>query len=150
MATAEDANLILKLYELRREEVMRKARDFVLLDFHPQSFEDIITLFRDMEHPERSAYYRQVTTYWDMAAALVNHGSIDAELFFDTNGEHIGVWSKVSDFITQLRSPEAFGPNYLVNLEKLIQRQPNGLERVKLMKERFKQIAAMRASQGKT
>ena len=150
MATTEDAKLILKLYELRTEEVMRKARDFVLLEFHPQSFEDVIALFRDVEHPERSAYFRQVTSYWDMAAAMVNHGAINAELFFDTNGEHIGVWSKVSDFIPQLRSPEAFGPQYLVNLEKLIESQPNGLERVKFMKERFKQIAAMRAAQGKT
>jgi hypothetical protein len=146
MATVDDANLILRLYELRREEVMRKARNYVLLEFQPQSFEEIISLFTDTEHPERNAYFRQVVTYWDMAAALVNHGALNPELFFETSGEYLAVWSKVSDFIPQLRKPEAFGPQFLVNLEKLVQRQPNSAERVQWLKERFKEIAARRAA----
>jgi len=148
MATKEDADLILKLYELRREETMRQARNFIFQEFNPQSAEDIQAMFLDTAHPEYNAYFRQVTSYWDMAAALVNHGTVDAALFFDTNGEHLGVWAKISDFIPQLRG--FLGPQYMANLEKLIQNQPNGMERVKMFKERFKQWAEMRAAQGKS
>jgi hypothetical protein len=147
MATTEDANLILRLYELRREEVMRKARNFVMLQFYPQSVEDVMALFSNTESPEHNAYFRQVLSYWDMAASLVNHGTINEELFFDTNGEYLAVWAKFGDFVPKLR--ETFGPQFLANLEKLIQRQPNGMERVQMFKERFKQWAAMRAAQGK-
>ena len=149
MATAEDATLILKLYELRTEETMRKARAFVISEFHPQSFNDILALFTDRERPELNAYFRQVTSYWDMAAAMVNHGAINAELFYDSNPEAVAVWAKVSDFINELRSPAAFGPTFLGNLERLVQNQPDGAERVQRMKETFKRLAAMRAAQGK-
>ena len=145
MATPHDAELILKLYELRREEVMRKARAFVISEFFPESFDDIKALWSDREHPERSAYFRQVVTFWDMAAALVNHGSLDAGLFFDANSEHLGVWTKIAPFIPQLR--EVFGPAYLKSLETLIQHQPEAEKRMAIFRERFKQLAAMRTAQ---
>jgi hypothetical protein len=145
MATPHDAELILKLYELRREEVMRKARAFMISEFFPESFDDIKALWADREHPERSAYFRQVVTFWDMAAALVNHGSLDAGLFFDANSEHLGVWTKVAPFIAQLR--EVFGPTYLGSLETLVEHQPDAEKRIAIFKERFKQLAAMRAAQ---
>jgi hypothetical protein len=148
MATTEDANLILKLYELRREEVLRKARDFMIFEFFPQSADDIMALFGNPERAQHGAYFRQVVSYWDMTASLVNHGTINEELFFDTNGEHLAVWAKICDFAPKLR--EAFGPQMLVNLEKLVQRQPQGLERVQMFKERFKQWAASKpTAQGK-
>ncbi len=145
MATSEDANLILRLYELRREEVMRKARNYVFMEFHPQSAEDIMAIFNDMEHPEHNAYFRQVISYWDMAASLVNHGALNDQLFFDTNGEYFVVWAKIGDFVPQLR--ETFGPQFLANLEKLIQSQPDGAQRVQMFKDRIKQWAAKRAAQ---
>lgn len=148
MATTEDANLILRLYELRREEVMRKARNFVLMEFNPQSVDEIMAIFTDMEHPERNAYFRQVLSYWDMAASLVNHGALNQDLFFDTNGECIVVWAKIDDFVPQLR--ETFGPQFMANLEKLIKSQPDGAQRVAMFKERIKQWMAKRAqAQGK-
>ncbi len=143
MATAQDAELILKLYELRTEATMRKARTFTIMEFFPQSAADIQALFADREHPERNAYFRQATSYWDMAAAMVNHGTIDRELFFDTNGEFFAIWAKVGDFIEDLR--KFFGPQYLVNLEKLVQAHPNGEMRVNMMKERFAKMAEQRA-----
>ena len=145
MATPHDAELILKLYELRREEVMRKARAFMISEFFPESFDDIKALWTDREHPERSAYFRQVVTFWDMAAALVNHGSLDAGLFFDANSEHLGVWTKIAPFVGQLR--EVFGAAYLKSLETLVQHQPDAEKRIAIFKERFKQLAAMRAAQ---
>jgi hypothetical protein len=143
MATPQDAELILKLYELRTEETMRRARNFVILEFFPQSADDVKALFADKEHPEWNHYFRQATSYWDMAAAMVNHGAINQELFFDTNGEFFAIWAKLSDFIGDLRA--FFGPQYLVNLEKLIAAHPNGEQRLQIVKERFKKLAAQRA-----
>jgi hypothetical protein len=143
MATAQDAELILKLYELRTEETMRKARNFVIMEFFPTGIADVQTLFANREQPELNAYFRQATTYWEMAAAMVNRGAIDRDLFFDTNGEFFAIWAKISDFIEDLR--KLFGVQYLVNLEKLVQSHPNGAERVKLMKERFAKMAEQRA-----
>lgn len=143
MATAQDAELILKLYELRTEETMRKARNFVIMEFFPQSIEDVKRLFANREQPEFNAYFRQATSYWDMAAAMVNHGSIDKDLFFDTNGEFLAIWAKFGDLIEELR--KLFGPQYLANLEKLVAAHPHGEARVQMMKERYKQMAAQRA-----
>ena len=143
MATPQDAELILKLYELRTEETMRKARNFVIIEFFPQSADDVKALFADKEHPEWNHYFRQATSYWDMAAAMVNHGAINQELFFDTNGEFFAIWAKLNDFIGDLRA--FFGPQYLVNLEKLIAAHPNGEQRLQIVKERFKRLAAQRA-----
>ena len=143
MATAHDADLILKLYQLRTDETMRKARNFVIFEFHPQSAADVQALFADLEHPEWNHYYRQVTSYWDMASAMVNHGSIDQSLFFDTNGEALAIWAKVGDIIEDLR--KFFGPQYLVNLEKLVAAYPNSALRLQMIKERFRNLAAARA-----
>ncbi len=147
MATPQDADLIIKLYDLRREKTMRKARYYVIQQFFPEGADDVRALFADRKHPEYNAYFRQVTTYWEMAAAMVNHGSIDRDLFFDTNGEFFAVWAKIGDFITDLRG--FFGPQYLVNLEKLIAAHPNGEQRIQMMKERFKLRAAQQAAKDK-
>ncbi len=145
MATPQDAELILKLYELRTEETMRKARNFVIFEFFPQSADDVKALFGDTfrEHPEWNHYYRQASSYWDMAAAMVNHGAINRELFFDTNGEFFAIWAKINDFIEDLRA--FFGPQYMINLEKLVAAHPDGAQRVEMMKARLKNLAAQRA-----
>ncbi|MGE0128463.1 MAG: hypothetical protein AB7U82_10320 [Blastocatellales bacterium] len=143
MATPQDAELIIKLYDLRRDETMRKARNFYFFEFFPQSVDDVKALFANKEQPELNAYFRQVTSYWEMAAAMVNHGSIDQALFFDTNGEFLGVWAKIDGFMEDLRA--FFGPQYLGNLEKLIAAHPNGHQRVQMFKERFNTLAAQRS-----
>jgi hypothetical protein len=144
MATPQDADLIIKLYELRRDETMRKARNYFAFEFFPKSIDDVKEVLTNVhEHPEQNAYFRQVISYWEMAAAMVNHGSIDQALFFDTNGEFFGVWAKIGDFIEDLRA--SFGPQFLVNLEKLIASAPDGGKRVQIMKERFNSMAAQRA-----
>ncbi|HKQ79932.1 MAG TPA: hypothetical protein VJ810_39935 [Blastocatellia bacterium] len=144
MATPQDADLIIKLYDLRREETMRKARNFYFFEFFPQSVDDVKTLlFNPAEHPDHNAYFRQVTSYWEMAAAMVNHGSIDQALFFDTNGEFFAIWAKICDYVEDLRA--VLGPQYLVNLEKLIAAHPQGAGRVQMMKERFNAAVAQRA-----
>jgi len=144
MATPQDADLIIKLYDLRRDETMRKARNYFAFEFFPQTVDDVKeVLFNVQEYPEQNAYFRQVISYWEMAAAMVNHGSIDQALFSDTNGELFGVWAKIVDFIEDLRA--SLGPQFLVNLEKLIASAPDGAKRVQTMKERFNAVAAQRA-----
>lgn len=131
----ESAELILKLYDLRREETMRKARNW-MFSFNPTSAEDI---GKTMMDPEVGGYLRMVLSYWDMAAAFVNHGAIDAELFNDTVGEHIGVFGKIEPFIAELRTqwemPDAFS-----HLEKVILNRPDGAERLRKTQEWMKQI----------
>ena len=90
MAIQDEAALILQLYDLRREETMRTARNWYSREFNPESMADIESAF----FSDHSGHLRMVTSYWDMAAALVNNGAISAQLFNDTNGEHIGVFSK--------------------------------------------------------
>ena len=144
MATPQDADLIIKLYELRRDETMRKARNYFAFEFFPKSVDDVKEILTNVQgYPEQNAYFRQVISYWEMAAAMVNHGSIDQALFFDTNGEFFGVWAKIGDFIEDLRA--SFGPQFLINLEKLIASAPDGAKRVQIMRERFNSMAAQRA-----
>src|SRR5579885_2010189 len=127
MSKQAEADLILKLYELRREETMRKARDWYFREFHPQSMADV----NDALFSEHSGHLRMVMSYWDMAAALVNHGAISLELFNDTNGEHIGVFAKIEPILAEVRS--SFGPQFFASLEKLIDASPNGRERAAQM-----------------
>ena len=136
MSKHEEADLILKLYELRREATMRKARDWFFLNFNPESMDDVNQTF----YSEHSGYVRMVTSYWDMAAALVNYGSISIELFTETNGEHFSVFAKVEPFIAELR--ESFGPQFMVNLEKLIDATPGGRQRTQMFRNRIKTIRA--------
>jgi hypothetical protein len=144
MATPQDADLIIKLYDLRRDETMRKARNYFAFEFLPQNVDDVKEIFTNVrDYPEQNAYLRQVVSYWEMVAAMVNHGSIDQALFFETNGEFFGVWAKIGHFIEDLRA--SFGPQFLVNLEKLIAAAPDGPKRVQLMRERFNAMAAQRA-----
>jgi hypothetical protein len=144
MAKHEEADLILKLYDLRREETMRVARDYFARDFNPESVSDITNaLFSD-----HSGHLRMVVSYWDMAAALVNHGAIDISLFNDTNGEHLAVFGKLEPFLGELRA--GFGAQFLSNLEKLIDATPDGRKRVAEIRERMKSIRAQLASQAPT
>jgi len=134
MSKQEEAGLILKLYELRREDTMRKARDWYFSQFHPQSVSD----YNDALFGPYSGFMRMVISYWDMAAALVNNGAISLEMFNDTNGEQIAVFSKIEPFLAELRSQ--WGPQYVRNLEKLIDTTPDGRKRVAATRERMQAL----------
>ncbi|HXH68397.1 MAG TPA: hypothetical protein VNI81_14430 [Candidatus Limnocylindrales bacterium] len=136
MSKQEEAGLILKLFELRREEKMRKARDWYFAEFNPQSFAD----FNAAMFGENGAYLRMVLSYWEMAAALVKNGAIGLELFSDTNGEHIGVFSKVEPLLGEIRA--AYGPQFAASFEQLIDAMPDGRKRVVTTREQMKAIRA--------
>ena len=139
MSKQEEAGLILNLYNLRREETMRKARDWFFRDFNPQSFAD----FNAAMFGEHSAHLRMVVSYWDMAAALVNNGAISLELFSDSNGEHIGVFTKIEPLLSEIRA--AYGPQFASSFEKLIDATPDGRKRVAQAREQMKAIHAQMA-----
>jgi hypothetical protein len=139
MSKHEDADLILKLYDLRREDTMREARNW-MFSFNPTNVQDVI----DVLLSEHSGHYRMVISYWDMAAAMVNNGAIDEQLFNETNGEHLFVYSKIQPVIEEVRN--LFGnPEFLRNLETLVKRIPNHEETIKAMQVRMKKFAEMRA-----
>jgi hypothetical protein len=117
MDKQSDVMAILKLYELRREEEMRKARVWYFSEFAPQNAMDILKLYRGGERA--SAYFRMVTSYWDMAASFVNNGAIDAKTFLDANSEQILVYAKIQPFLAEIRT--IFNePDYLSQLEQLV------------------------------
>lgn len=141
MSIQEEAGLILKLYELRREETMRKARDWYFREFNPQTMGE----FTAAIFGEHSGHVRMVITYWDMAAALVNRGAISVDLFTEANGEHIGIFAKIEPLLGEIRA--AFGPQFAINLEKLIDATPNGRQRTAATREQMKAIRDRLAGQ---
>ena len=136
---AKSAELILKLYDLRRESVMREARNW-FFTFSPESIEDI----QKAGMGEYSAYYRMVTSYWDMACSFVNHGAIDPEMFNDANGEHVVVYAKLQPFLEQLRA--TVSPVYMQHIEKVVVAMPNIEERITRMREMMRRMAQMRTA----
>lgn len=145
----EDAKLILQLYELRREPRMRQARDFVSGEFSASGWQELVT-----KYPfgtDQNAYFRMVCTYWEMVGAFVNRGLINAELFFETTGEFIGVWEKVKLLIPEMR--DAFkNPVFMKNFEELAKRYEEYLnqyapEYLATWREMLKKLAQQRVAQ---
>ena len=139
--TATDAQLIMQLYDLRREAEIRKARSWWLGEFWPQSADDFMKIAGAMGSQENN-WLRQVSGYWSMAASFVLHGALSEELFLQpaVSGEMVVVFAKVQPFLKELREksgdPQTFG-----NIEKVITGSKFGRERLKLT---LKRVEAMR------
>jgi len=142
LATHEDANLILKLYDLRREPVMREARKFIA-GLNITSAEQIVALYSDFS-TQQNAYLRQATTFWEMAASLVLHGALHEGLFLDNAGELFFIYAKFHPYIPEIRE-KLKAPAFLANSEKLIHRSADAQERLRSMLERQKLMAQRRA-----
>ena len=126
---------ILKLYELRSEETMRKARDWFATGFHPESMQDILNVLVG----DHSAKFRMVVSYWDMAAAFVVLGAINDEMFNAINTEHVLVYAKLQPFLAEIRAMPGIPPYlYLKHLEPVVQRLPDAEERVAVMRRYMK------------
>src|ERR1041384_8377198 len=104
-ATAADAELILKLYDLRREPVMRQARVDVIAKFIPKSYDEFIAVTKG-DHPLNTAY-RMVSSYWEMAAGLVKHGALHPDLFSENCGEGLIMFAKAQPHLDRLRTEVA-------------------------------------------
>jgi hypothetical protein len=138
-ATHADAELILKLYDLRRESEMRKARNF-FLNFWPTSAEDVLAVIRDFGSQE-NAHFRQVIGYWEMAASFAVRGVLNDALFYDSNGELFFIYCKLRPFVKEIRE-KGNAPEFLKNVEALAERTPEGRQRIARIEENFKRRLA--------
>ena len=118
LATPADADIILKLYELRTETVMREARAWVIGQFWPNTVSDVFDVLQNPAHPH-NPHLRQVLSYWEMAAALVLHGAVSAELFVDTNGEGFFLLAKFAHILEGIREKN---PPFLTKTSELVSR----------------------------
>ena len=137
-ATAHDAGLILKLYDLRREAEMRKARSWFTTEFWPQNAEDFLKVANSFPSQE-NAWLRQVGGYWDMAASFVLHGALNEELFLQPgcSGEMFFMLGKIYPFLKEFRE-KTNNPDAFANIEKVATGSKTGrkrLERMVLMAE---------------
>ena len=118
-ATYQDAELVLKLYEMRREERLRTARAWFVANFKVQSLAEVMEKFPPGS--DTNAYFRMVTSYWEMAASFVIRGVLHEELFFENNTEMLLVWERSKVFVGEFRHARK-NPLYLRNLEKAAER----------------------------
>ena len=141
--TAADAQLIMQLYDLRREAEMRKARSWYA-GWWPASTDDVLQVLNAFGAPE-NAWFRQVNGYWDMAASFVLRGALNEELFFDNGGEMWFTFAKLAPFIKEVRQ-KANIPQGFTRVEKVATRTKDGRDRLAMMAKRGE---AMRARMAK-
>lgn len=125
------AELLLRLYEVRREPTLRAARDWWVTRFHPASAKDVLATWVASD----SGPYRMVTTYWEMAASFVTLGAIDAEMFHAANTEYVAVYAKLEPYLAELRALAKY-PDYLSHLERVVNSAP-GIDTRKAAIKRF-------------
>jgi hypothetical protein len=118
LATPADAEIILKLYALRTEAEMRKARAWMTGEFWPATADEFFAVSSNAGDPH-NAWLRQVLTYWEMAAAMVLHGAVSAELFVDCNAEGFFLLAKFSSILDEIRERN---PGFLVKTSELVGR----------------------------
>jgi hypothetical protein len=121
-----DADILLKLYELRREPEMRKARDWATQQFKPSSAEEVLAVLR-APGTDHNRWLRQFITYYEMVASLVHRGVLDRDLLEDSVTEYVGLYAKIKPFLTELR--DAIGlPTFMKQIEHLVEESQRGRE----------------------
>lgn len=133
----ESADLILKLYDLRREPVLRDARAWFSQEFNPTTLEEVSETIMG----EKSAWLRMVVGYWDMASSLVVFEAIDQKMFNAASGEMLGVFAKVEPFLDGLRQ-QFNSPDFLRHLEEVGRELPNADTRLRQNRERIQAAPA--------
>jgi hypothetical protein len=128
----ESAQLNLQLFDLRREPLLRKARDWFLLEFHPESFDD----YMKEQMGEKNAWMRMVIGYWDMAASMVVQGAITQDSFIAAHGEIIGTFAKVQPFLGELRG--RMGASVCANIEQVVMAVPDAVMELDARRKRLK------------
>jgi hypothetical protein len=140
----QEAELILKLYELRREAVMRQARSFVGGEFLPRSAEELVG--QVSKGGQETGYILQVYGYWDMVCAFVKHGTLSEALVFDTCQEMYFQYAKIQPYLKEFRKRMEL-PEWMENLEGVIEGSAKGRKRIAAMR---KSLERMQAARGKT
>ncbi len=133
--TYDDAALVLKLYDLRRESELRKARNFLVVEFWPETADDILKIIQDFGS-QHNAWFRQCTTFWDMACSLVLREVVNEDLFFDWGGELHFLYAKFRPFLKEVRE-KSQAPEFLARIEKVALGSKEGRERVAKLEKRI-------------
>ena len=139
LATPADAEIILKLYELRTESLMRQARAWMTGEFWPATAEEFFAVASNPADPH-NAWFRQVTTYWEMAAAMVLHGAVSADLFVDCNAEGFFLLAKSSHILNEIRRTN---PGFFTKTSELVNRFSAAASRYEVI---LKNVEARRLS----
>jgi hypothetical protein len=129
----ESAQLILKLFELRRDPALREARTWFLREFHPETIDDVKAALAGEHNPK----LRMVVGYWDMAASLVTHGAIDRQMFLDANTEIFATFSKIHPLLPQIRDMAAL-PGFAKHLEAVVLSVPEIEPRLETLRQRLR------------
>lgn len=137
------AELILKLYELRRETVMREARSYVGGEFLPGSAKEFIEIVS--AGGKLTGFVLQVYGYWDMVAAFVQHGALDATLVYDTCQEMYFQYAKIQPYLTEFRKQMGL-PEWLKGVQSVVERSEAGRARIAQMRNNLAKIVEMRAT----
>jgi hypothetical protein len=143
LASPADAEIILKLYELRTEPVMRQARAWVGGEFWPNTAEEYFAVLENPRDPH-NPWLRQVVTYWEMAAAMVLHGAVSAELFVDCNGEGFFLLAKFAPILEAIREKY---PAFLSKTGELVNRFSAAAQRYEATLKRMEATRASRTAQ---
>ena len=139
-ADHHDAELVLRVYELRREGVMRESRRAMLYEFWPGDADEAVGVVKS-DHPLNAAY-RQVTTFWEMVYGMVRHGIVFPEYFLETNGEGLFVFAKFAPHLERLRAEHT--PNVLRNAEWVARECPAGQRMFETISARVRRLAEAR------
>jgi hypothetical protein len=135
-----DAEIVMRLYDLRRENVMRESREAINTQFWPRSFDDVLAVTKRDHHLNRP--FRQVSTFWEMAYGMVKHGIVNAEYFLESNGEGFFLFAKILPYLEAYRrevSAAAFR-----NAEWAALKCPEGRELFEMIQARVKKLAEAR------
>ena len=135
----ESAQLNLQLFDLRREPVLREARQWFLADFNPETLAELVSLVSG----ERNASFRMVLGYWDMAASLVTTGAIDGEAFRAAHSEIVATFGKIQPFLAELRAASR-EPDFCRHLEAVVLATPNADETMARRRDAIRAAAKAR------
>ena len=145
-ASPKDAQIVMQLYDLRREAKMREAREYLTVQFFPESAEDLVKIATAFGSKENT-YFRQVFSYWNMAASLVVQGVVDKDLFNVWATEMYFVWAKIQPYISEVRAATGI-QEFLQNVESVVEGDAEGRKRRQNLQQRQKKIREMRAAAG--
>ena len=137
----ESAQLNLQLFDLRREPVLREAREWFLRDFNPDSLTELIAVAGG----PRNASFRMVLGYWDMAASLVSFGAVDAAMFLAAHTEIVATFAKVQPFLAELRAAGRV-PEFCRHIEALVMGMPDAEAVLEQRRSQFRAMVAARAA----
>jgi hypothetical protein len=145
--STEQAELILRLYELRRETVMRVARSFVGGEFLPQSDEELVAIVS--KGGKETGFVLQVYGYWDMVCAFVRHGMLSEALVYDTCQEMYFQYAKIQPYLQGFRRKLNL-PEWMQSIEKVVEGSAKGRKRLATMRESLEKMRSSRRGEKAT